>query len=384
MQLENGLTVFVVPKATSAAQVTLVVRHIGAADSTSRLELGKQTLALLTRTNHARSALSDIEELGGWFATAVDAGRSSLSLTVLSRDVPQAMSVLAELATKAAGHTRAVTVGDLPDANEAASRESLLRFHEQNYSPRGAALIIVGNTTLEGLTSTIQDRFGTWRASQNGSPLLSNAHEPTEEPSLSEKPKVVIADAPGAQQSTIRCWFPQPPRNAPGQEAREVLAFALGGSFGSRLNQSLREKSAYAYRIDTRLVSDSRSGALYIELSAATNSTGDVIRQLLRELAAARDPRLGRPFSEQETERAKSGLLHSVDAAWQQGDRLVDLLGQAFAAGLPPNYYARYAEQVRLVDSSAVANEAARLLPGRLRIVIAGDRSQLAAELHDL
>ena len=59
--------------------------------------------------------------------------------------------------------------------------------------------------------------------------------------------EVVLVDKPGSAQSQIRIGWVGVPRSTPDFATLEVLNTILGGSFGSRLNQNLRERNGFTY-----------------------------------------------------------------------------------------------------------------------------------------
>ena len=98
--LKNGVTLYVVPKRSAVATLSVVVRH-----GASSLPLGKSGLAaltarMLTEGTQKRSSLALAEASESLGSTLeADAGRdeSHVSLAVLTNDVPHGLELLSEV-----------------------------------------------------------------------------------------------------------------------------------------------------------------------------------------------------------------------------------------------------------------------------------------------
>lgn len=107
---------------------------------------------------------------------------------------------------------------------------------------------------------------------------------------------------PGAVQASLRLGRLLFPRQHPDFVGMQVVATALGGYFGSRLMQNLREEHGYTYGVVAAMVNFEREG--YFAVAAQVGS--DVAREALREIYAEIE-RLGtEPMPEEELELVKN------------------------------------------------------------------------------
>lgn len=107
---------------------------------------------------------------------------------------------------------------------------------------------------------------------------------------------------PGAVQSSLRLGRLLFARQHPDFLGMQVVATALGGYFGSRLMQNLREEHGYTYGVVSAMVNFDREG--YFAVAAQVGS--DVAREALREIYAEIE-RLGtEPMSEAELDLVKN------------------------------------------------------------------------------
>ena len=73
--------------------------------------------------------------------------------------------------------------------------------------------------------------------------------------------------------------------------------------------------------------------------------------------------------------------MHSLGARLEHTSSMADALRTAFAQGLPSDYYAKYPALVARIPTSEVVEQAKRLEPQRLLVIIVGDRSKIEPSL---
>ena len=409
--LKNGITLYVLPKPSAVTTLSVVVRH-----GASSVPLGKSGLAALTARmlteatqRYSSLALAEAtESLGS--SLEEDAGRDEahVSLSTLTADVPRGLELLsqvvfspafrpadfarvkdewldglraerqepARLASLAALRTLlgpvagAPVSGSIPDV-EKLSVGDLVAFHRRVYVPSNLAVIAVGNVTLEGLAPDVERLFG----HANG-PVFP-APSATVTPEQPSKLRVLIVDRKESVQSAIFAVQGFPKRAEHGFEAREILGTLLGGLFTSRLNLNLREKHAYTYGVHGQALATRQWGAFFVATDVKTEATADSLFELLSELDRARDPGRGAPIQDQEAARARTDLMHSLGARLEHTSSMADAMRTAFAEGLPADYYAKYPALVAGIPTSEVIEQAKRLAPQRLLVVIVGDHAQI-------
>ena len=84
--------------------------------------------------------------------------------------------------------------------------------------------------------------FGSWARAEVPSVTAANA---TNKPTT-----LVLVDKPGAAQSSFRIGGIGAARSTNDYFALQVMNTMLGGSFGSRLNQNLREKHGFDHSVE--------------------------------------------------------------------------------------------------------------------------------------
>ena len=68
----------------------------------------------------------------------------------------------------------------------------------------------------------------------------------------------------------------------------QVVASALGGYFGSRLMQNLREEHGYTYGVVAAMVNFEREGYFAVAAQVGTEVTQDALREIYTEIERLR------------------------------------------------------------------------------------------------
>ena len=126
------------------------------------------------------------------------------------------------------------------------SREDLLDFHKKWYIPENMKIIISGIVTDEAI-KIIDNYFGNIQC--GGKALTSTSDHPQQ----NVYSDTILIDKPNAVQSAIKIGIPTIQRSHPDYIPLRILITALGGYFGSRLMQNIREKKGYTYGISSML-----------------------------------------------------------------------------------------------------------------------------------
>lgn len=92
----------------------------------------------------------------------------------------------------------------------------------------------------------------------------------------------------GAVQSSLRLGRLLFPRQHPDFVGMQVVATALGGYFGSRLMQNLRERNGYTYGVVAAMVNFERAGYFAVATQVGTDVTREALEEIYREIERLR------------------------------------------------------------------------------------------------
>lgn len=417
--LTNGLAVWLVEQhEVPVVQVDLVERAGGAADPPGKFGLASLTAAMLDEGAGQRDALEiadEIEFLGAELVTASSFDASRVRVHVPAARLAQALPIMADVVLRPTFPAKELdrlreerlthllqarddpasvaSVGfprlvygpghryGIPDTGTAETLrvftvEDLRGFHAAHYRPDRAALVVVGDTTLEGVLPLIESSFGPWKAAGGATPAVP-ALPPA--PQLTRR-EVLLIDRPGAAQSQVRIGWIGVPRSTPDYFALAVLNTILGGSFGSRLNQNLREQHGYTYGAGSVFDMRISAGPFVAAAGVQTDKTAEALTEFFKELNGIRQP-----VPADELAKVKNYLALRFPQQFETTRNIAGRLVESIIYGLPEDYFATYVDRIQAVTAEEVRRAAERYIqPDRFAVVIAGDRLGIEAKVRAL
>ena len=246
----------------------------------------------------------------------------------------------------------------------AISRQDLVDFHRDYYSPSGMTIAVVGAVHAQDVIALVDRFFGNWtKTTPDNHPINGKIQPP-------RQGIVKRITMPGKSQSDLVMGSLGPKRNAP-----EYLAASLGnsilGQFGlmGRIGDSVREKAGLAYYASTSLNAWRESGSW--EVSAGVNPenvdraaaliTGE-LRRFTSELV-----------TQEELEDNQNNYIGRMPLSLESNSGVANSILNLERFDLGLDYLQRYPGLIRAITREQIL-EAARLHidPDNLVIVSAG------------
>lgn len=413
-KLGNGLTVAVVERrSVPIVTVQLLVKRGASSESSKKAGLANLTASMLTKGTKTRTATQiaqEIEFLGGSISNGAGWNNSSVSVTVTSDKLDQAMAILADVALnpnfdqKELDLLKSQTLdgltynlkqpgflgnyvasaysfsehpaGGTPASLGSVKREDVAEFYSKFYSPNNSVLIFAGDVPADTANTLSEKFFGGWalpasqyaagntrRKRETGSGLVN---------------RILVVDLPDAGQASVTYARPilGVGRNNKSYISATVLNSVLGGGYSSRLNQEIRIKrglsygagSSFAWRGDatnfgTRTQTKNESAAEVAELVVAE----------LEKLASG-------AIADAELIPRKSVLTGTFGRNLETTTGLAAAIGDLYSFGLPPSQLNNYIANVNAVRDVEIGTFAkANINSGD--IVIVGDYSKFRDDL---
>ena len=163
--------------------------------------------------------------------------------------------------------------------------EILREFYLSHYNSSSAFAVICGDFGEE-----VEERV---RQILNN---LPKGEAPTRKIPPAEPTPMAKQTIEGAVQSSVKIGIPLFPRTHEDFIPLQVLATAMGGYFGSRLMQNLREEHGYTYGAYAAMINLDRSGYFVMSAEVAGDHTQDAIDEMFGELERI----AAEPMSEEE------------------------------------------------------------------------------------
>jgi zinc protease len=148
-----------------------------------------------------------------------------------------------------------------------------------------------------------------------------------------------------------------------------VLNEILGGYFGSRLMQNIREEKGYTYGIHSSIVPTQEDGYFVIGTDVKSEFTKDTIAEIEKELQLLIDE----PVSDNELENVKNYMLGSFIGDIQTPFSIADKYKTIFYHGLGYDYYERFFTRIQTITAVDLQAAAKKYFsPNEMSYVIAG------------
>lgn len=252
--------------------------------------------------------------------------------------------------------------------------EDIRSFHRERYLPSETILIAIGDLDSESITEKAAKAFADWK--QEGAAETSTLElRPRDRAS-----EVFLVDRPQAAQTELRIGAPDVPANHPDRAALRLLNAALGGRFSSRLNLNLRERHGFTYGAFSRFAERLGPGPFIVSTAVANEVAAAATREVLVELTRI----CSEPLEEGELDESRDYLIGSFPYALQTIDGFAARLNNLALHRFPLDYYAHYAEHLKLLTTADLLTVAAdHLDPESMAMVAVGPAKTIAPQFEE-
>ncbi|HEX3112999.1 MAG TPA: pitrilysin family protein, partial [Candidatus Eisenbacteria bacterium] len=267
------------------------------------------------------------------------------------------------------GHTQIGTQASI----EKTKRDDLIKFYGSTYSPKNAALILVGDLTDAEAKKLATDAFGAWKGAATPAPVPATGTMATS--------RIVIVDKPGSVQTVVLAGQFGVKRSDPDYEKLDLMNTVLGGLFSSRINLNLREDKGYSYGAFSFVGQNRGVGNFIAGASVRADVTGPSVTEVLKEVTKLRDAGV----TADELRMAKESTTRSLPANFETTFSTAGTLAGIYLYDLPLDYYQTLPSRLSAITTSDVAAVAKKhLVPERMVVVTVGDRSKIEPQLTKL
>ncbi|HKW64636.1 MAG TPA: pitrilysin family protein, partial [Candidatus Acidoferrum sp.] len=415
-KLANGLTVLYNERpGLPVVAASLVLRSGSGANPADKPGLASFTARMLQQGTTTRNALQIADsaaDIGASLGSRASMDSSSVGTTVLTRNFPEALDLLADIALhptfpkeeveRVRKEREAALVQEKDDPFSVATRvmrnalygahnpygypdigtseslntisgEDLLKFWREHYFPNDAAIIVAGNIKLATLKPLLEKAFSEWKPGQAvaaaiGAPESSDA-------------RLILVDRPGAPQTAVECYELGAARATPDYPQLEVVNTELGGLFSSRINMNLREAHGYTYGAGSTFAYHRQPGPFLAYSAVRTDVTAPAVTEIFNELRRMRDTQM----TPEEMKLSKDSITRSMPGRFERGGDAVGTFAELFIYDLPLDYFSKFPDAVDAVNPEQAQATAQKYLhPEKIAVVAVGDRSKIEDEMKKL
>lgn len=258
------------------------------------------------------------------------------------------------------GHPYARTPEGTAETVALIGRDDLQAYVDSSFARDNLVIGAVGDIDAESLGLLLDRLFGDLRAAAN----LPDVPEIV--PAGAGRTIVVDREIP---QSIIIFGAPGIKRDDPDFYTASVLIEAIGGGFGARLTQEVREKRGLAYSVGAVLATYEHGGMVWGQAGTRNERVAEtiqIVRDVLADVAA-------NGLAQDEIDDARAYIVGSYPLRWTSSRSTAGALVSIQLAGLPIDYVENREALFDAVTADDVRRVAAELLePGNLLFVVVG------------
>ena len=246
------------------------------------------------------------------------------------------------------------------------------QFHDTQFGARRSTLYVIGQFDKAAVRAAAERAFGSWTAGPPRKQLLAR---------FNAGPKLVLADRPGSEQTTVRLAFAAPAVGSATDVPFRVTDALLGGSFGSRITANIREDKGFTYSPYSN-IAGRPGGASWVWSGDITPSvTGKAMAEVFKEIRRLQaDPPAAAEAQGMKTYAGSYLLMRTTSA-----DLIAGQLVRADLLGLKPSYFDSYVQRAMAVTPAQISTLAKTDLPiDRLVMVVVGDMKSVEPQLMEL
>ena len=243
-------------------------------------------------------------------------------------------------------------------------------FYTRNFHAGRSHLYVVGRFDDDAVEAAVRRAFGGW---QGGADLKASVPAPR------SARAVHLVNKPGAVQSTIYLGLPVIDPSHPDYVALQVTNSLLGGSFASRITSNIREQKGYTYSPSSSVSARYRDAYWAEVADVTTNVTGASLKEIFYEIERLR----AEPPTREELRGIQNYLAGNFVLQNSSRAGIIGQLSSIDLHGLGEDWLESYVPRIHAVTPQDVQRIMRTYLdPGRMTIVVVGDRSQIEEQVR--
>ena len=269
-----------------------------------------------------------------------------------------------------------------PEEFSHVTRDDVVAYHQKNFTPKNAVLMIVGRVPQPEFRARIEKLFGDWQGEAPRHVYVNYADPRLRAPrgKATGMPVVLVSDRPGLTQAQVRMGFSAPLIKDPRHYSLALANAMLGEYFNSRLNALIRDKLGLTYGISSTYSFNEDLATFTISSATGNETVGQLIRRTVEVL---RDFKSG-PILPEEVTEAREYLTGSFPLRTSTLSAVASGWLAAHLYGLPDDYLNRFVPAVNAVTAEQVMKAVRETFDlDHLTVAVAGDAEGVEQSLRE-
>jgi zinc protease len=218
----------------------------------------------------------------------------------------------------------------------AITRQDVLKFYSQQYSPRNVILAVAGDFKTADMRALLEERFASWTVGGATSRDIYRTGKPQ------RGRRVLLIDKPDSTQTYFNIGYFGINRTNPDRVGIAVVNALFGGRFTSRLNTALRINSGLTYGAYSRFEQLLQPGPFVIGSYTRNATTEKAVDLALETLSDLHKNGVSQP----ELDSVKAYLKGQFPLSIETTDRLASAIAQLEFYGLDENDINEYTARI--------------------------------------
>jgi zinc protease len=237
----------------------------------------------------------------------------------------------------------------------------VINFYNDNYNLGNCRILVSGNideSTIESLNTF----FGNEKIATNDIPEREFSNSANSNIPL-------YIEKENALQSAIRIGRVIPNKLHKDYFGLQILNTVLGGYFGSRLMNNIREDKGYTYGIGSGIISLKNAGYFFISTEVGSNVTSAALTEIYKEIELIRTQEI----SKEELELVKNYMLGQLLKSCDGPFNMASLFENVNEFGLDYSFYNEYIKTIKEITPKILLDLGAKYFKkSDLREIVVG------------
>jgi len=412
-KLPSGLTVLYVERhELPIVMATMLVKASPLQEDPLKSGIAYITAKMLNEGTTGRKAADisqEIEFIGGSLETSTNNDFTTISLSVLKKDVEKGFDLFSdvvlhpsfpadELARKkelvkgtlkqreedpsfVAGrrfirevfgeHPYGRLVEGSVESIDVIEKADIVNFYDTFYRPENSIIAVVGDISHDELAGLLDRYFSFWKAKREQKDAENIR---LQKPPELKQSRIEVIDKDVAQ-ANIFFGGLGISRDDPDYYSVSVMNYVFGGGgFASRLMKVIRDEMGLTYSINSFFSANKYQGRFEVEVQTKNESAGRVIDEMLKQIRLIK----AEPITDQELQDAKDYLIGSFPRRLETSRMIADFLVTVQYYNLGDDYIDRYRDYINKVTKEDVLRVARKYLNNdNYILVVVGNKNKL-------
>ncbi len=387
-KLDNGIPVFEVNMGTQDILKLDMVFHAGRPYEQKQLA-SRTTAALLkegTQQYDSATIAEKIDFYGGSFSIPVNLDTANVVLYCLSKHARQLIPLVADIVSDPVfnekelqafvqrnqqrllvdlsrndivayrqftelifGESHPYGYNSSPEIYRQLTRSDLITHFENNFHSSKVQLFVSGKFDDE-VRQLLNDELG--------QKILRGQHETIQLPNPEQEPMASKVELPNTVQTAIRIGRRIVGRNHPDYNGLYVLNTLLGGYFGSRLMENIREDKGFTYNIYSAVDMMLYDGYLYVATEVGNEFVAPTLREIYHEFERLQQV----PVGEEELNMVRNYLLGNLLTMLDGSFNISEIIKTQVVENLAADHFKQLVQTIRSITPAELQRLAQKYL----------------------